>query len=109
MERRFAFPRMLSPRRVVIPTPVQINSPNRHSRRVVSLDSSAYQNVQNLSINNVDGTGRSLSAGDPTGVMNRLEFENIDLLNTPLSSLRSCSEYNKVNPDPNQSNYEELP
>jgi hypothetical protein len=30
--------------------------------------------------------------------MNRLAFENIDLLNTPLSSLRSCSEFNKGEP-----------
>jgi hypothetical protein len=39
--------------------------------------------------------------------MNRLEFENIDLLNTPLSSLRSCSEYNKVNLNPSRENSEE--
>lgn len=38
---------------------------------------------------------RSLSTGDSPQKMNRLMFEDIDLLNTPLSSLRSCSEYTR--------------
>lgn len=43
---------------------------------------------------------RSLSASaseSPNSKMNKLTAENIDLGNTPLSSLRSCSEYNRGN------------
>ena len=51
---------------------------------------------QTNSSDNGMGDVRSLSAGDtPNPLMNPLNFENIDLLNTPLSSLRSCSEYTR--------------
>ncbi|KAJ1432021.1 hypothetical protein B484DRAFT_395177, partial [Ochromonadaceae sp. CCMP2298] len=62
------------------------------SRRCASLDSSSY-----LSSHSHVGepAGRSLSAGEVPRGMNRLSFQNIDLLNTPLSSMRSCSEYHK--------------
>lgn len=39
-------------------------------------------------------SSRSISGSEPT-FMSPLSFENVDLKNTPLSSLRSCSEYNK--------------
>ena len=73
-------------------------------RTTKSLDSSDYSTMNcsasykasslsknhNCSLYNI----RSMSA-DSNHVMNRLYFENIDVLSTPLSSLRSCSEYNK--------------
>jgi hypothetical protein len=40
------------------------------------------------------GGNRSTSGNDPS-FMSPLLFENVDLGNTPLSSLRSCSEYNR--------------
>jgi hypothetical protein len=40
------------------------------------------------------GGNRSTSGNDPS-FMSPLLFENVDLRNTPLSSLRSCSEYNR--------------
>jgi len=71
-------------------------------RTTKSLDSSDYtmcsasskasslSNSLNCSLYNI----RSMSV-DSNHVMNRLNFENIDVLSTPLSSLRSCSEYYK--------------
>jgi len=90
-------------------SPIQIGSINNQtvpqSRRWSSLDSSGYGRRFNSprrrggDVDDSEGR-RSLSAGEtPVRVMNRLSFENIDLLNTPLSSLRSCSEYNRYNPD----------
>jgi hypothetical protein len=38
---------------------------------------------------------RSTSGNEPT-FMSPLSFENVDVKNTPLSSLRSCSEYNRT-------------
>ena len=40
--------------------------------------------------------------------MNPLDFEVIDLKNTPLSSLRSCSEFNKTNDNLNQQKIETI-
>ena len=72
------------------------------------MDSAAYRSfLASQQKATVAGTGqRSMSAAE-TSLMNRLEFENIDLLNTPLSSLRSCSEYNKVNASTSRENSEE--
>jgi hypothetical protein len=76
------------------------SNPALKSRRGFSLDSAAYRTyITSQQKETVGGGVRSLSASESANVMNRLEFENIDLLNTPLSSLRSCSEYNKTNPE----------
>jgi hypothetical protein len=83
------------------------------SKRIVSLDSSAYETYKAYKKKNKGGASlrssknekkRSMSANDepfdePSAgaskiLFKRLSFENIDILNTPLSSLRSCSEYN---------------
>jgi len=79
------------------------------SRRGMSVDSAAYKRALSSTPpprETVAGGARSQSTVD-TG-MNRLAFENIDLLNTPLSSLRSCSEYNKGMP-PSRENSEDTP
>lgn len=78
------------------------------------MDSAAYRSYitsqQKASVGGVANSGsRSLSASETSNVMNRLEFENIDLLNTPLSSLRSCSEYNKVDLNHSRENSGETP
>lgn len=76
------------------------------TRRYLSADSAIVEATKRGPATPVDisssansNTNRSLSAGDPSPNalrrMNRLSFENIDLLSTPLSSLRSCSEYQK--------------
>jgi len=71
------------------------------------MDSAAYHSfLASQQKATVGGGARAVSATEPS-LMNRLEFENIDLLNTPLSSLRSCSEYNKVNASPSRENSEE--
>lgn len=79
-------------------SPMNYFSPNpKLERRITkSLDSSEYS-MNNIESSNhvINSDIRSLSADHQINVMNRLNFENIDLLNTPLSSLRSCSEYNK--------------
>lgn len=86
-------------------------SPNRNntkSRRGVSLDSAAYRNfVSTPQKDTVLRDARALSASD--SVMKRLAFENTDLLNTPLSSLRSCSEYNKGDLPTSRENSDETP
>lgn len=69
-------------------TPTLVRRPSR----IKSLDSSAYREWKGARKNGDGDSARSLSAVS----MNRLTFENIDLVNTPLSSLRSCSEYYKT-------------
>lgn len=67
-------------------------------RRVVSLDSASFNNPSKC--RTVDQKSRSLSAGNPScspvaNLMVPLSFEEVDLKNTPLSSLRSCSEFQR--------------
>eukprot|EP00601_Ochromonadales_sp_CCMP2298_P037227 CAMPEP_0173363308 /NCGR_PEP_ID=MMETSP1144-20121109/22310_1 /TAXON_ID=483371 /ORGANISM="non described non described, Strain CCMP2298" /LENGTH=177 /DNA_ID=CAMNT_0014313237 /DNA_START=136 /DNA_END=666 /DNA_ORIENTATION=+ len=84
----------LSPARGSL-SPKSALSPGRmRSKRYNSLDS-GYATPRRT------GPPRSVSVGeipsDRAG-MNRLNFDKIDLLNTPLSSLRSCSEFNRYEP-----------
>ena len=70
---------------------------NMRQRRVVSLDSIDSRDQDQ---SNSNAKKRSHSAGNPGGacgsVMHPLLFEEVDLGNTPLSSLRSCSEFQKM-------------
>lgn len=67
---------------------------SRKSKRIVSLDSSEYGKIS--ANKSKESSIRSHSTGENAAqVMHRLNFESIDLGNTPLSSLRSCSEFNK--------------
>lgn len=81
-------------------TPKKRRHKSPRSVRMVSLDSSTFKQYKthphksNILVES--DKKRSLSANETSQVMNPLSFENIDLLATPLSSLRSCSEYNRV-------------
>jgi hypothetical protein len=73
----------------------RINKPisNNRQRRVVSLDSNPKV------IKNKNHDKRSTSTGsindERISLMRRITFEEVDLTSTPLSSLRSCSEFTK--------------
>lgn len=69
------------------------NGSRRHS-----IENNMYLTPTGQSVSNNEKK-RAVSENLPVNnnqVMNRLNFENIELRNTPLSSLKSCSEYNKV-------------
>ncbi len=63
---------------------VSLNYQATQSRRAVSFSVPRISMITEV---------RSLSAGAPSNAMNPLSFEEVDLRNTPLSSLRSCSEF----------------
>ena len=72
------------------------------SRRGISLDASEYYQSENSCHSKIVESSqkqRAISTLSPptfsNKVMHPLNFETIDLVNTPLSSLRSCSEFNK--------------
>lgn len=81
----------------------------KKSRRYVSLDDTDHSRYDSGSDESRKGSPkvkfpkqRALSAFSPPNltnnlVMHPLNFEAIDVVNTPLSSLRSCSEFNKQN------------
>lgn len=81
------------------------------SHRPISLDSSIYLE-QKRKRKKRKNPIRSFSAGETQQhFMSPLSFEDIDVVNTPLSSLRSCSEYNRFNPifqQPNNKSNESL-
>jgi hypothetical protein len=74
------------------------HSPKR-GKRIVSLDSASYlsyKETQKLRrIDRKSKRSNSTSAEDNLNVMRKLTAEDIDLSKTPLSSLRSCSEYHR--------------
>jgi hypothetical protein len=75
----------------------QVDLPIREGR-YFSADSIPFEKKKRFRISKIKKSVRSLSAGENANqFMSPLSFENIDLKNTPLSSLRSCSEYNRVN------------
>lgn len=71
--------------------------------RIVSMDSATFQAKKTGSFKRKK-SHRSLSAGETSTnhFMSPLSFENIDLVSTPLSSLRSCSEYQRINSNRNE-------
>lgn len=80
------------------------NSPSRRTngRRIRSLDNQTLRRSNALGGEDImhhSSTGdhdiRACSTGDSPNLMKSLMFEKTDLGNTPLSSLRSCSEYNR--------------
>ena len=73
----------------------------QHAVRMVSVDSASLQAKKSTSFKRKK-SNRSLSAGEqPSQFMSPLSFENIDVVSTPLSSLRSCSEYQRINSNRN--------
>jgi hypothetical protein len=101
-----------------LPSPRGDNSPSRpgqigkgnaklkKNKRIVSLDSSLDLRRELAKKNPKMGNLRSQSTGSNSQMSNntnnntlmqRLDFETIEVGNTPLSSLRSCSEFNRYN------------
>lgn len=77
----------------------QLDTPSPRLGRFVSADSALdHEKKRRNKSGRSKKSSRSKSASaTSTQFMSPLSFENIDLGNTPLSSLRSCSEYNRVN------------